>query len=115
MLFCAAIRHSVSSLYDGNAQAGDYYNTSAGAYEIDQGTGVPYGFFSYPLDGLPLGYPVLFDTHISPFRATELLTYLKDGGYLDSHMTEKMTLQVWQLMLHHDGPLLGYVIMMVHF
>ena len=96
----AATLLSVSSLYDRNAQAGDYYNTSANAFEIDQDTGVPYGFFHYPMEGFPSGYPVLFDTHISSLRVSQLLTYLQDGDYLDARMTDKMTLQVRQLVLH---------------
>ena len=42
----------------------------------------------------PDGYPVLFDTHLSLERATQLLTYVSDGGLLQPDLTESMTLQV---------------------
>ena len=59
------------------------------------------------MEGFPSGYPVLFDTHISSLRASQLLTYLQDGDYLDARMTDKMTLQVRQLVLYRllVGPL----------
>ena len=87
----------VSALYNTNAKASDYYDISINSTEISQLTGLPFGFFPYPLDGYKDGYPVLFDSHINRERALQLLTYLNDGDYLDPKLTQSMSMQVTRI------------------
>ena len=70
---------SLSSLYDQLQNPSDFYNVSANSTEINPNTGIPYGFFHYPLANYPDGYPVLFDINLSTKRALELLVYLQVG------------------------------------
>lgn len=50
--------------------------------------GLPYGFFSEPLERFPAGYPVLLDTRLSAQRAEQALTYVRDGGFLSATLTK---------------------------
>jgi hypothetical protein len=43
----------------------DFYNMSDGSPEVNNVTGMPFGFFHTPLKGFDDGYPLLFDTHVS--------------------------------------------------
>ncbi len=40
------------------------------------------------------GYPVLFDNHITEKRAGQMLSYVRDGGFLSAAMTQSMTVEV---------------------
>ena len=97
---------SVSALYNATTKVSDYYDTSPDSIEIDQLTGLPFGFFPYPLDGYEDGYPVLFDSHINRKRALQLLTYLNDGDFLDPKLTQSMSMQVRKrdLLVHVLNP-----------
>ena len=46
------------------------------------GFGVPFGFESHPVAGLPLGYPVLFDVSLTAARAMDLMRYVREGDFL---------------------------------
>ncbi|GFH16450.1 PKD_channel domain-containing protein, partial [Haematococcus lacustris] len=109
-----------SSLYNPQLNASDWYNSSAGAGELSM-TQVPYAFFHHPLPGLEAGYPVLVDTGISAKRSAQVLSYLLEGGYVDTGLTDSMGVQLvtynptaavfgrWRLSLdwQPDGSILG--------
>jgi hypothetical protein len=78
-----------SSLYrETNADIiDDLYNTDE-VYD----TGVPYGFFvdsgagddfGFPGDGQDYRFPIIFDVNTNASRASDMITYLRDGNYLD--------------------------------
>lgn len=46
-----------STLYNPAANISDYYDTSPGSTEVSE-FGLPYGFFHYPIQGYPDGFPV---------------------------------------------------------
>lgn len=43
----------------------DYFNMTPGSGEVSD-TGHPFAFFSRPVKGLPLGFPIYFDVCIAP-------------------------------------------------
>ena len=72
---------------------GDFYDEGPNSTQLDPSSGLPFGFFQYPLRGYVDGYPVLIDSHLNAQRAIEVLTYLKDGDYLNQKWTKSMSLQ----------------------
>ena len=72
----------------------DYYNTSEHSDDIDPNTGLPYGFFHYPMEGLPDGYPLMVSAGISEKRARETLQVLQYGGLLNRDASETLILKV---------------------
>ena len=65
-----------------------------GSTEMDPNSGLPYGFFHHPMEGLPDGYPVLVSSTISEKRALETLQYIQYGGLLNREATESLSLQM---------------------
>jgi len=63
---------------------GSFYSnaTETGEAELNE-NGVPYGFRHKALSGYPKGYPVLFDIDFSAKRMEEVVSYMKDGFFLD--------------------------------
>lgn len=72
----------------------DWYNTSTNASDVNPFTGVPYGFQHVPMPGMADGYPLLFSGYLSEARASDLLTYARDGGYLNSQVTDYLNLRL---------------------
>ena len=91
---CHPCAFSLSSLYNGGVNASDYYNMSANSSDINPNSGLPYGFFHYPLQGLPDGYPLLVSAALNKQRAQETLEYIRDGGFLNRDATDALTLKV---------------------
>ncbi|KAG1675984.1 hypothetical protein FOA52_014228 [Chlamydomonas sp. UWO 241] len=84
----------LSSLYNKEVSMSDFY-MSNGSPEVNNVTGMPFGFFHTPLKGFDDGYPLLFDTHVSEkVRIVDLLHYIQDGGMLSAQLTRSMTLQI---------------------
>ena len=54
----------------------------------------PYQLKALGFSGYNDGFPVVFDVHLSEKRAIQLLTYLQDGGLLESKETESLTVKV---------------------
>jgi hypothetical protein len=67
---------------------------SLGSTEMDPNSGLPYGFFHHPLEGLQDGYPVLVSSTISEKRALETLQYIQYGGLLNREATDSLSLQM---------------------
>ncbi|KAG1675992.1 hypothetical protein FOA52_014236 [Chlamydomonas sp. UWO 241] len=86
--------NQLSSLYNKQVSMSDFYNMSDGSPEVNNVTGIPFGFFHTPLKGFDDGYPLLFDTHVSEKRIVDLLHYVQDGGMLSTQLTRSMTLQM---------------------
>ena len=85
---------SLSPLYDASVSVSDYYNNSKHSDDINTNTGLPYGFFHYPMEGLKDGYPLVVSAGISEKRAHETLKFIEYGGLLSKDATESLTLKV---------------------
>lgn len=59
------------------------------------------------LQGYAAGFPVLLPTGVSALRASQLVTHLLDGNYLDSQRSKAMTAEL--LTYNPDLQLLGYM------
>ena len=86
--------YSLSPLYNAALDKADYYDTSANTTEIGTNSGLPYGFFHHPMEGLPDGYPVLVSAAISMRRALQTLQYIQYGGFLNRAATDTLTLKM---------------------
>ncbi|KAG1670027.1 hypothetical protein FOA52_011183 [Chlamydomonas sp. UWO 241] len=86
--------NQISTLYNKVVSMSDHYNMSDGSPEVNNVTGLPFGFFHTPLKGFDDGYPLLFDSHVSEKRIVDLLHYVQDGGMLSAQLTRSMTLQM---------------------
>ena len=55
--------------------------------EVDTASGVPYGFFydQGTGDSGVTDYPIIFDINLNVSRASEFLTFMRDGSYLDGY------------------------------
>jgi hypothetical protein len=84
-----AVFNQISSLYNKEVSMPDFYNMSDGSREVNNVTGMPFGFFHAPLKGFDDGYPLLFDTHVSEKRVVDLLHYVQDGGLLSALLTRR--------------------------
>ena len=69
----------------------DYYDN---ATEISPNSGLPYGFFHHPMEGLQDGYPVLVSAAVSERRALQTLLYIQYGGLLNREATNTLTLKM---------------------
>ena len=85
---------SLSPLYNAALDKADYYDTSANTTEIGTNSGLPYGFFHHPMEGLPDGYPVLVSAAVSERRALQTLQYIQYGGFLNREATDTLTLKM---------------------
>jgi hypothetical protein len=88
---------AVSTLYDGKLNPLDFYNKTEFATSAS-----PYGFFPHSYDGqkgrvkpLEEVFPeiadyflLFFDEHITNVRASKMITYLKDGNFIDEQTSE---------------------------
>lgn len=72
-----------TTLFDADLSVGDYYNKS----ELNS-FGVPYGFFPFGDE-----FVVVIDISMNENRATGILTYLKEGFYIDD-LTSDVTVDV---------------------
>ena len=61
---------------------------------MDPASGLPFGFFHYPMEGLREGYPVLISSAIGQNRAVQTLQYMQYGGLLNREASESASLQV---------------------
>lgn len=61
---------------------------------MDPESGLPFGFFHSPMEGLADGYPVLVSSAIGQKRAMQTLQYMQHGGLLNRDATDSLTLQV---------------------
>ena len=84
---------SLSPLYDASIDVSNYYNSSDHS-DINNNTGLPYGFFHFPMEGLQDGYPLVVSSGISEKRAHETLQFLEYGGLLNRDATESLALKV---------------------
>lgn len=68
----------------------EYYDPS----DVNE-AGVPYGFHHHRIAGFERhpGYPIVFDVNLLPERALDMLTYMKEGHYLDFE-SQRLTVQV---------------------
>ena len=82
---------SLSPLYNSALNKTDYYDNIT---ETSPNSGLPYGFFHHPIEGLQDGYPVLVSAAISERRALQTLQYIQDGGYLNREATDTLTLKM---------------------
>ncbi|KAG1660944.1 hypothetical protein FOA52_005525, partial [Chlamydomonas sp. UWO 241] len=96
----------LSMLYNKQVSMSDFYNMADGNPEVNNVTGMPFGFFHTPLKGFADGYPLLFDTHVSEKRIVDLLHYVQDGGMLSAQLTRSMTLQM--VMYNPQAVVFGY-------
>ena len=69
----------------------EYYDNTT---EISPFSGLPYGFFHHPVEGLEDGYPVLVSAAISERRALQTLQYIQYGGLLNREATDTLTLKM---------------------
>jgi hypothetical protein len=81
-------------LYSPVVDSSKFYNVSLGSAEIDPNSGLPFGFFHHPMEGLSDGYPVLVSSAISEKRALQTLQYIQHGGLLNSETTSSLLLQM---------------------
>lgn len=44
--------------------------------------------------GIPAGYPVVVNNHVSQQRTAQLVQYMRDGGYLNPQLTDTLTMTV---------------------
>ena len=65
-----------------------------GSLEMDPISGLPFGFFHQPMEGLSDGYPVLVSSAISEKRAVQTLQYIEYGGLLNREATSSLLLQM---------------------
>ncbi|EFJ43198.1 hypothetical protein VOLCADRAFT_96666 [Volvox carteri f. nagariensis] len=105
-----AVFNRASDLYDADLESRpeDYYNTSSQAGFLNR-NGVPYGFHPSPIPLAGLGgggFPVLLDTALTATRLQHVLAALRQGGYLNAHLTESMTAQV--VSYNSDLRIFGY-------
>ena len=82
---------SLSPLYNAALNKTDYYDDTS---EISPNSGLPYGFFHHPMEGLPDGYPVLVSAAISLRRAVQTLQYIEYGGLMNREATDTLTLKM---------------------
>eukprot|EP00241_Pyramimonas_parkeae_P014849 CAMPEP_0114310634 /NCGR_PEP_ID=MMETSP0059-20121206/19361_1 /TAXON_ID=36894 /ORGANISM="Pyramimonas parkeae, Strain CCMP726" /LENGTH=1600 /DNA_ID=CAMNT_0001434685 /DNA_START=69 /DNA_END=4871 /DNA_ORIENTATION=+ len=68
----------------------EYYDPS----DVNE-AGVPYGFHHHRIAGFERhpGYPIVFDVNLLPERALDMLTYMKEGHYLDFE-SQRLTVQL---------------------
>lgn len=65
--------------------------TELACLALASGAGVPYGFFPNPVSGD--SFSVVFDINMDQSRAADVITYLRDGGFLDDR-TSSVTVQI---------------------
>ena len=82
---------SLSPLYNAALNKSDYYDNAS---EISPNSGLPYGFFPQPMEGLQDGYPVLVSASVSLKRALQTLQYIQYGGFLNREATDSLKLQM---------------------
>ena len=85
---------SLSPLYDASVSISDYYDNSKGSDDVNINTGLPYGFFHHPMEGLKDGYPLVVSAGISEKRAHQTLKFVEYGGLMNKDATESLTLKV---------------------
>ena len=85
---------SLSPLFDASISISDYYNNSEQSNDININTGLPYGYFHYPMEGLKDGYPLVVSAGISEKRAHQTLKFIEYGGLLNKDATESLSLKV---------------------
>ena len=79
------------------SQAGTslYCNASVGAGEI-RANGPPWGFYTHALPGgSALGFPLVLMAGLPEERVPTVLTAVKEGAYLNKHLTQTLAVKVW--------------------
>ena len=82
---------SLSPLYNAALDKTDYYDNTT---EVSPNSGLPYGFFHHPMEGLQDGYPVLVSAAVSERRALQTLQYIQYGGFLNRAATDTLMLKM---------------------
>ncbi|PNH11248.1 hypothetical protein TSOC_001938, partial [Tetrabaena socialis] len=96
-------RHS--TLYESTIEPANYYNMTEGSPDLTPG-GLPYGFYHEALEQFEPGYPVMFDTRLSAKRASQAITFVRDGGYLSATLTKSLRTQI--VTFNPDAQVFGY-------
>ena len=93
---------SLSPLYDASVDASDYYNTSEHSEDMNPNSGLPYGFFHHPMEGLQDGYPLVVSAGISEKRVRETLQFIEYGGLLNREASKMLTLKVGRRIIEQN-------------
>ena len=98
--------NSLSSLYKPALSVSDWYNISS-KDEVNQNTGLPFGFFHHPVQGYQDGYPLLISSYLSRKRAVDTLDMMRDAGYFDPSASQSVSLEL--LTYNRNARSFGYL------
>ena len=100
-----------SSLSNAKLRMSDFYNLSDKT-EVNS-LGIPYGFhYTSVANTAESGFPIYFDVNFDGFKAQEVMTYAKEGGYLDAQSKD---LSLRMLTYNPNHELFAYIYLIFTF